>query len=355
MDDRSAAKRQELLAQEAAKYFAQHVEGRSAADAKLLDWLRESPANVREFLMAIGTDEALKGIDPGRRIDVDELLSRSANVITVGTAQRGAHSRSPSSRRRVIGWVLGAAVVMLAVALPFTHSSWWRSGVYATTIGEQRTVALSDGSVIGLNTQSEVRVELSEAERIIHLDEGQAVFTVAHDARRPFTVIAGRSRITAIGTKFDVRRFADRTHLAVIEGQVQVTRTAEEAPDGADSARREPVLAELRAGEALIITSSGKLPSPAAIDLAQVGAWQQRRLVFRDDTLADIAAEFARYTRTPRITVAGAELRVRRYSGVFDADRPDMLVRYLQADPTLTIERRGDEILLRAVGADATR
>jgi transmembrane sensor len=64
--------------------------------------------------------------------------------------------------------------------------------------------------------------------------------------------------------------------------------------------------------------------------IGSVTAWRRRRLVFRKDTLAYIAAEFNRYNRTPKIRVEGETLRLRRFNGVFDADNPLPLLQFLK-------------------------
>jgi transmembrane sensor len=85
----------------------------------------------------------------------------------------------------------------------------------------------------------------------------------------------------------------------------------------------------------------------ASISSQEASAWQQRRLVFRKHTLAEIAAEFNRYNRSPQIRVEGDALRERRFSGVFDADDPETLLQYLKADSRFTFDRTGDELIIR--------
>jgi len=78
-------------------------------------------------------------------------------------------------------------------------------GQYATRIGERSTIRLADGSVVTLDTASRVSLDLTTANREVHLLGGQANFEVAKDKARPFVVYAGDRRITAVGTAFDVR------------------------------------------------------------------------------------------------------------------------------------------------------
>lgn len=78
----------------------------------------------------------------------------------------------------------------------------------------------------------------------------------------------------------------------------------------------------LVAGETASIIASGNVTHPAAVDVADMMAWWQHRLVFRKQTLADIAFEFNRYNRKPQIRVEGEALQARQFNGVFDADDP---------------------------------
>jgi hypothetical protein len=94
--------------------------------------------------------------------------------------------------------------------------------VYATGIGEQRTVTLSDGSTVELNSQSRLRVAFHPHERDVELLEGQALFHVAHDRTRPFLVQSEGAKVRAVGTQFDVYRKSDGTVITVVEGRVAV-------------------------------------------------------------------------------------------------------------------------------------
>ncbi len=91
-----------------------------------------------------------------------------------------------------------------------------------TSLGEQRFFKLDDGSVLYLNTQSRVEVRYSRAARVVRLIEGEAMFTVEHDAARPFRVMAGPTVIQAVGTRFNVYRTRLSTTVSVVEGVVKI-------------------------------------------------------------------------------------------------------------------------------------
>src|SRR6185369_14152926 len=95
---------------------------------------------------------------------------------------------------------------------------------YATAVGEQRNVPLADGSILAINTASQVQVvSLGRDSRELRLVRGEAHFMVAHDPTRPFRVSAAGHVVQAIGTAFDVQ-LLDGGGLEVIvsEGHVKL-------------------------------------------------------------------------------------------------------------------------------------
>src|SRR5690349_18846476 len=95
--------------------------------------------------------------------------------------------RAPTTRRP---WIMALAasvvVAMLGGAWAWQqHFSWQR---YETRVGGFSRIVLDDGSVIDLNTNSDVRVRLRHDRREVRLLRGEGRFQVAHDRSRPFTV-----------------------------------------------------------------------------------------------------------------------------------------------------------------------
>jgi len=96
------------------------------------------------------------------------------------------------------------------------------SGPLCDDVGEQRSIALADGSIIDLNARSRIRVRLSKDERDVELLQGQALFHVAKDNSRPFVVRSDTTVVRAVGTEFDVYRKKNGTVITVLEGRVVV-------------------------------------------------------------------------------------------------------------------------------------
>ena len=130
----------------------------------------------------------------------------------------------------------------LAAAFALGSALWWPTPVraptveyFAATAMAPREIALRDGSVMNVNRESDVAVQLTAAERRVTLARGEAHFAVAHDTARPFIVTAGGVKVRAVGTAFSVRLGDAGVEVLVTEGKVQVERVAPNAlsPDSA--------------------------------------------------------------------------------------------------------------------------
>jgi ferric-dicitrate binding protein FerR (iron transport regulator) len=73
---------------------------------------------------------------------------------------------------------------------------------------------------------------------------------------------------------------------------------------------------------------------------------RQRTLVFRDTPFGDIAEEFNRYN-VHQIRIEDTEIELRRMSGTFSADQPQMVAMYLQLDQTVSVSTSGDDWVTR--------
>ena len=178
---------------------------------------------------------------------------------------------------------------------------------YRTLVGVRSVIHLADGSNVQLDTDSRLRVRLGPHARRLELERGQAFFDVAHDPARPFIVTAGDLQVTAVGTRFDVRRDA-RAHARVVlvQGQVKVRAVA-------DHGQRAWALT---AGQALA-TDVAPRPSPVEDDVAT--SWTTGRLAFHDAALSDVLTETNRYSRQHIHLAPDARLTRLRVDGVFTA------------------------------------
>ena len=221
---------------------------------------------------------------------------------------------SPARGRRT--FLFGAAA---AASAAIAATVGWRLldnvDLHRTGIGERRTVALSDGSRVTLNTASTVEVAFTRGERRLRLVRGEALFEVAHDTSRPFLVDAGAARFRALGTAFNVRVRPDVVELTVTQGVVAVVAGEARVDEGP--------AARIAAGGGAVVRSGAV--APTALDeqhLRQRTAWQDGVLEFDGESLAQVVGEFNRYRRQP-IVIGDARLESLRIGGRFEVDEAD--------------------------------
>lgn len=227
---------------------------------------------------------------------------------------------------------------------------------YRTAIGERLNIALDDGSLVTLNTHTELRVAFATGERKVVLTRGQALFEVAKDAARPFVVEAQDRRFVAVGTAFDVRVDRRRVQITMLEGRVKVEPVSappEARPTVGTASRRlarerprePPAEIVITAGQQLVATPTLVVDDIRPANADRVSSWRTGQVVFEDSRLADAVAELNRYTRTP-IELADPTLADLRISGAFMTGRSDTFVEAVTSYFPITARRTRDAILL---------
>ncbi|SFI52007.1 FecR family protein [Caulobacter sp. UNC279MFTsu5.1] len=179
---------------------------------------------------------------------------------------------------------------------------------YSTGVGETFSARLEDGSRVLLNTDSQVRVRYSAGVRRVELLRGQALFEVAHNAARPFIVVAGDTQTRALGTRFEVRRDGQDVRVILTQGSVEITD--KDAPKATW---------RLAPGQALAVPArQPALAKPRTIDVKSATSWTTGDLTFQDLPLAAAVAELNRYSQEKIILGDGVDAD-RVINGVFPA------------------------------------
>ena len=212
--------------------------------------------------------------------------------------------------------LLQAGGAIAATALVGLGAGWQvlrHRGRFSTRKGETKIVALKDGSVVTLNTASEILVQYSDDLRAVELTQGEALFNVAKNKARPFVVRAGDTSVRAVGTSFTVRRIDDApVQILVREGIVEVSKSV----PGAKPLRLSANTLAVAADNADIAAR----PVPTA-QLHRAMAWQEGQIAFEGETLAQAAAEFSRYSDT-LIVIDDPVLAKEEIAGLFKATDP---------------------------------
>ncbi len=334
------------IANEAAEWlFRLEDHPEEEASPEFVAWLRQSPRHMGEFLFATAALKLVQTGDPERRIEIEDLGGSAAGEIIPLTQPSPPVQDTARPRPARIGWAVAAAVVLALglIAGPFLLRN---EGDYRTQVGEQRSFKLDDGSMLYLNTQSRAQVVYSKNAREVRLLGGEALFVVAPDDRRPFTVQTGAVTIQALGTQFNVYRRRDAITVSVAEGRVKVfSGQGRQPPQVSTDALSSSATAVLEAGEEAKVSRDNRIAKRAVRDLGSALAWRQRRLVFEATPLEDVAREFNRYNRA-QFQIEDSAAAMLQITGVFNADEPQALVNFLRDDPALQIRASGDGVAI---------
>lgn len=320
-----------------------------AEENQFAEWITEDPRHQ------IALNDAT---DAWVRLDqLCKLKSAKVSINADALAPAGFNRDLPSDRKRWPSWI--PATLAAAAALAVGFILWSRSAQFnfketvVTEVGGQRTLDLPDGSVIHLNTDSQVAVGYTDSERHIQLLRGEAHFTVARNSQRPFIVSADRVSVRAVGTAFNVRLDEAKVEVLVTEGKVRV----DDKTSGATLlARNDPVnkpaeAPVLFAGQRAIVHLSMQ-PEPVAIsalqerEVVRALSWQEKRLEFVSTPLSEVVAEFNRYN-THKLVIADPRLAELRFGGIFRPDAADTAVRMLEANFDVVAERTESATILR--------
>lgn len=325
-----------------------------AEQAAFAEWLQASTAHRVAFLRleaAWRQTDRLKalgaGTEPGVVPEPGEWLPPPVLDAAGMTSRRADEPRDGQSRGRETTdadyrrfWQrLGAlaAAVLVATALGAGWFYWPPGTSYYTEVGGLASVPMPDGSHVTLNTDSEIRVAVTEEERRVNLRHGEAFFEVADDPQRPFVVYAGDRRVTAIGTKFAVRHESGDIRIVVTEGRVRVERVKGEAP-----------ATQLSAGAIALASTGGTLVQERPFEEAEEClSWRRGFLVFRETRLDDAVAEFNRYN-TRKVVIDDPAVAAIRIDGSFRSTNVDAFVRLIEQGLPIRAEHQDRQIVLKA-------
>jgi transmembrane sensor len=342
---------------------------------QFVDWLRESAIHIAEMLRVAQVHNALDQFEHWMRISGNGVAEAGdARVVSLeqrresappderasrsGERLDGSHTRGPTEgaptlalgeeafpaqRSALRGRRLWPTLAMAASAVIATLLlSFPRGQSIQTEQGERREVALADGSVVQVDPETRLRVRYGDDARRVFLDRGRALFRVAKNPARPFSVVADDTAVRAVGTSFAVERGSDAVIVTVAEGKVAVTQGATRT---SGSKREAPAL--LEANQQIRIARSGAAAPVRPVNSERALAWARGELIFENDTVEQVLAQFNHYNRI-QLKVDDAALARRPVSGVFNAADPESFVAFIQTVVPVRVARNEDREIIIA-------
>lgn len=297
-------------------------------EQEIYQWLEESDEHKKEYQLQLQLWEASQDLD-----------------LASSTPQK-EHKKV---QRKFLNWYTSiAAAALLTISLFIVNNSLMKSTpslVYKTNIGEVENITLSDNSIITLNTNSEIKVTLTDEVRKVDLISGEAFFVVTSNKKRPFVVVSGQQEITVVGTQFNVHKMLSGVEVAVIEGIVQV----EQKLGISTQSKLKPVGQDkylLEKGNIGTFNTATDIIMPLdSAKRAKKTSWRNGLLVFKDENLQTVINELNRY-RHNKIELQGVDTQTLKISGAFDFTQKEQVLTGLLQTLPIKMEYQGNKIIL---------
>jgi len=263
------------------RYLAGHA---SPEEQNLLqDWINASAENERhyeDFKRIFELSEqhyiAHKKEAHALPINIDAEWQHFLNTISTPEKKNVRQlSSSPATWYKV-----AATVALLAVsAFILYHLYSPAENIRYQTAENTQSVTLPDGSVVTLNRHSELYypVDFGKAKRTVTFS-GEAFFSVAHDATKPFTIKVDDALVEVLGTSFNVRGYESDKAVEVVVKTGTVKLSV-------------PTLhteVELNAGEKGVYTDQSKNIDRGLNKDINFLAWNTRQIIFEESDLKSV-------------------------------------------------------------------
>lgn len=287
---------------------------------------------------------ALKGWladDPRRRAAYDAISQMTLDPALLAAMQEAEGARPalqtlsawqlPNIIRPLPFAAVGLLSLLLWLSWPWLNLALTPETLVATAPGQTRTLMLDDGSRVDLSGGTSLIVRLGTARRVVSMQAGEAFFTIAPDAARPFIVETGDGRVQVLGTAFDLSQTRDGLEIEVHHGRVAFGRNGLFA-DAID----------LLAGDQAEL-NDGVVSSVKHFDL-DAGDWRSGWLQTDSVTLGGLAQ---RLSRRHGITVSvDPALADNRIAGRFRLNDPETLLRSLSVIHGFAVTRSDAGLLV---------
>jgi transmembrane sensor len=320
---------------------------------RVLEWF-ETKEGRRYLQERLDTDEELMNRRELRDL-VPELDSNLLYYSIRDDIQKKSEKRGVFSIKRTdwLGHTIKAAAAVLVIAAASIFAiSQERNAVeevaeqapvvFQTEDEQHREITLGDGTMIRLNSNSEVIVSegFIQGPREITLS-GEAYFDVAHDPEQPFIIHTNESSVEVLGTAFNVRSLSGQNNVqvAVVEGQVAF-RSTNGSPES------EQLSVTLSKGQYGYMDIGERTITVDDLAVENYLAWKNGRFVFDGLTLSQVCTQIGRIYNT-ECSFENEDIRNLQITSNFSDDTLEKALEVIALSLDLEYEKSGDQVYWR--------
>lgn len=189
--------------------------GISVEDQRLItNWRNSSVVNEKLYQQLVLINNDLELLPEFQRINADTSWNKFKSLLE---AEQYLPELSESKNKSInssfnfdFKWVvsIAASILILMVFSLYRYNTNDDVTIEYTKANAHKTIKLSDGSTVVLNSNSSISYVKSkyEQQRILHLLTGEAFFNVQHNVNKPFRVMIDQIEVKDIGTSFNIKK-----------------------------------------------------------------------------------------------------------------------------------------------------
>ncbi len=278
-------------------------------------------------------EEWLHGIVPSSDINEEDLKRIKREI-------HGKIGRRRFTAKRILRWTQFAAAIVLPICLVTMLFMYRENQQYAsipmtkitTQEGEQVNITLPDGTVVGINSLSELKYatqSFCQDTREVYF-EGEAHYKVAKDKAHPFTIHSQGMDITVLGTEFNfINRKSDNTaEVALIDGSVKLISHVK--GNSYTMSPNDVVIVNKKTGDMDIHHSNY---------VKDATAWQKKQMVFRDVALQKVISSIK---KTYGTDIHLENNTTERFTGTLPTNNLDEALKIIKVSYGFTINQNKD-------------
>jgi ferric-dicitrate binding protein FerR (iron transport regulator) len=192
-------------------------------NTRIKNWLEEDANNKEEYIkMKKMWDSLPKPLDVPD-VNVDKAWA-DFKVVRDKRASEAAVLPKKMTPVKQWSWWLAASILILCAVGFYVFDQSHREEMFLSSRDQVRQDSLPDGSVVTLNRNTTLAYSSrwTNKNRNVTLERGEVFFQVHKDKKHPFVIETGKTKITVLGTSFNVRRIPNATEVIVATGLVKV-------------------------------------------------------------------------------------------------------------------------------------
>jgi transmembrane sensor len=258
--------------------------------------------------------------------------------------QIGADTNHDNDQFILRRFVKYAAILVMVLSLSFSYYLGTRYSITnnsTTTIscafGDKTSITLPDSSTVWLNSGSKLSFnsDFINGPRKVNL-EGEAFFAVTKNRNHPFWVKTTDIDIEVLGTTFNVKAYPEEglVSATLVEGIIKIssnyqkTRVKPNQRVVFAKANREMYIEELQ-------------------DTSMDTDWKDGRLVFRNESLEELAPKLHRWFDVD-IVFADEAVKHRRFTGILERESILEVISYFDLSKLVECHIQGNKIVIKS-------